>query len=112
MYIYVHTYVFTTVISGPNNVTVCEGRSTTFTCILDNMSSGNNVHWYRAINGGTTKRDDQLGSNFTTTTSTINNALTINLTITDARESYTGYYWVGTSEFSVCYASLTVTTSM
>ena len=32
MYLYI--YISATVISGPNDVTVCEGRSATFTCIL------------------------------------------------------------------------------
>ena len=52
------------------------------------------------------------GSNIHFTTSTTNNTLTTNVTITNAIESYTGYYWVGTPYNSVCYAFLTVTTSM
>ena len=99
-------------ISDPDAATICEGGSTTFTCVLDKRGSGNNIHWYRATMGGNTKIFDQQGSSFTTTTSTINNALTTNLTITNAIKSYTGYYWVGTSVFSVCNVSLTVTTSM
>ena len=107
-----HIYIYTTVISEPGDVTVCEGESTTFTCVLDKRGSGSNIHWYTAIMGGMTKPDDQLGSSFTATNSTINNVLTTNLTITNAMKSYTGQYWVGTSLFSGCYVFLTATTSM
>ena len=54
----------------------------------------------------------QQGSNIHFTTSTTNNALTTTLTITNAIESYTGDYLVNTPHYSVCRASLTVTTSM
>ena len=57
----------------------------------------------------------QQGSNIhftTSTTSTTNNTLTTTLTITNAIKSYTGEYLVGTPHYSVCHASLTVTTSM
>ena len=108
-----HTYVFITVISGPDDVTVCKGESAKFTCVLDKRGSGNEIYWYRVTKDrNTTERVDRLGRNFTITTSTINNTLTKNLTITNAIKSYTGYYWVGTSMFSVCNVSLTVTTSM
>ena len=109
---YVRIYISATVISEPGDVTVCEGRSTIFTCVLDKRGSGNNIHWYTAIMGGATRRVDRLGSSFTTTTSTINNNLTISLTITNAIKSYTGRYWVGTSTLSACNVFLTVTTSM
>ena len=54
----------------------------------------------------------QQGSNIHFTTSTTNNTLTTTLTITTTIKSYTGDYWVGTPHYSVCRASLTVTTSM
>ena len=60
----------------------------------------------------TTIEVDQQGSNIHFTTSTTNNTLTTNLTVTNAIKSYTGYYWVGTRYYSVCHASLTVTASM
>ena len=112
--IYVCAYVFTTVISEPDDATVCEGRSTAFTCVLDSHTGGQNAQWYRRTKDrDITEIVDQLGSSsFTTTDSTINNRLTINLTITNVRKSYTGYYWVGTSVLNACNASLTVTTSM
>ena len=54
-YICIHTYVSmlisTTVISKPDDVTVCEGGSTTFTCVLDSSISSDDVQWYRLNNG-------------------------------------------------------------
>ena len=54
----------------------------------------------------------QQGTDIHFTTSTTNNALITNLTITNARKSYAGDYLVGTPHYSVCHTSLTVTTSM
>ena len=59
-----------------------------------------------------TIRVDQQGSNIHFTTSTINNTVTTILTVTNAIESYTGYYFVGTPYRSECNTSLTVTASM
>ena len=108
-----YTYLCITVIIEPDDVTVCEGRSTTFTCALDSSISSDDVQWYRLLKDtGTTVMADPQGSNIHLTTSTINNTLTSNLTITNARRSYTGYYWVRLSSDDVCNVSLTVTTSM
>ena len=112
---YIHIYISATVISGPDDVTVCEGRSTTFTCVLDrnyrNISS-DDVLWYRVIMGMSTAEPvGQQGSNIHFTTSTTNNTLTTTLTITNAIKSYTGDYFVGTPYYSICRVSLTVTTS-
>ena len=122
VYMYVCIYISAVVIHGPDNNTVCEGRSTTFTCVLDrnhwswsgNVLNSNDVQWYRAMTGTSASIEvDPQGSyiHFTTTTTT-NNTLTSNLTVTNAMKSYTGYYWVGTPYNSDCYAFLTVTTSM
>ena len=113
---YIRIYISATVISEPDDVTVCEGGSTTFTCVLDrnyrNISS-DNVQWYRAIMGTNTAEPvGQQGSNSHFTTSTTNNTLNTTLTVTNAIKSYPGYYFVGTPHYSVCRASLTVTTSM
>ena len=87
-----------------------------FTCVLD--TTNNNIHtddvqWYRLVKDtGITEMVDQQGSNIHFTTSTINNTLTSQLTITNASKSHTGYYWVGTAYFNVCNASLAVATSM
>ena len=110
---YIRIYISTTVISGPDDATVCEGESTSFTCVLNSSLSSNDVQWYRLLkNTGTTEMVDTQGSNIHFTTSTINNTLTSSLTITNAIKSYTGYYWVGTSSLTVCNVSLTVGTSM
>ena len=103
-------------ISEPDDVTVCEGKDAVFTCVLNtanNNKNSNDVQWYRLVkNTGTTEMVDQQDSNIYFTTSTINNTLTSQLTITTASKSHTGYYWVGTPSSNVCNASLTVTTSM
>ena len=108
---YIRMYISTIVISGPHDVTVCEGGSTTFTCVLDrnyrNISS-DDVQWHR-ITG--TNTIGQLDSNMHFTTSTTNNTLNTTLTITNAIKSYAGDYFVGTPHYSICRASLTVTTS-
>ena len=110
---YICICISTTVISGPDDATVCEGESTSFTCVLNSSLSSNDVQWYRLLkNTGTTEMVDTQGSIIHFTTSTINNTLTSSLTITNAIKSYTGYYWVGTSSLTVCNVSLTVGTSM
>ena len=115
-------YISAIVIRWPHDGTICEGGSTTFTCVLDrNHRSGSrnillnssDVQWYRVLMGtGTTQRVDSQDSNIHFTTSTNNNTLTTNLTITNGIKSYTGYYWVATSHSSECNVSLAVTTSM
>ena len=113
---YICTYVicfYSTVISEPADVTVCEGRSTSFTCVLNSSIGSNDVQWYRLLKDtGITEMADPKGSNIHLTTSTINNTLTSNLTITNAIESYTGYYWIRLPSDDVCNVSLTVATSM
>ena len=105
------------VISEPDDVTVCEGRSTTFTCVLDATMKNNSddVQWYRLIKDtGTTEMVDPQGNNtiiihFTTNPTTNDSLTTTNLTITNANRSYTGYYWVRLLSDDFCNASLTVT---
>ena len=113
---YICICISTTVISNPDDATVCEGGSTTFTCVLDrnhrNISS-DDVQWLRTIMGtNTVESVGQQGSNIHFTTSATNNTLTTTLTITNTMISYTGDYLVNTPFYSACYASLTVTTSM
>ena len=105
--------IYCTVISEPDDVTICEGRSTTFTCVLNGSISSNDVQWYRLImDTSTTVMVDPQDSNIHLTTSTTNNTLTSSLTITNTTKSYTGYYWVRLSSGDVCNVSLTVVTSM
>ena len=108
---YLHIYI-PTVISEPDYVTVCEGRSTTFTCVLDSSISSDGVQWYRLIMGTNITERVNQSSNIHFTTSTNNNTLTSNLTITNVVKFYTGYYWVTTSYYTFCSTSLTVGESM
>ena len=106
-------YLYITVISGPDDVTVCEGRSTTFTCVLNatDIKNDSDVQWYRLIEDtGTTEMVDPQDSNIYFTNSAINNTLNTytTLTITNVTKSYTGYYWVRLPSDNVCNVSLTV----
>ena len=107
---------FITVISEPDDVTVCEGKEAVFICVLDttnNNINSDDVQWYRLVKDtGITEMVDQQDSNIHFTTSTINNTLTSVLNITSASKFHTGYYWVGTPSSNVCNASLTVLASM
>ena len=108
-------FIFITiVISEPDDVTVCEGEGTVFSCVLNKNSniSSNDIHWYRFLRStGTIEMVDPSGEDVSFLTHT-GSTLTSNLTITNAIKSYTGYYWVGTSSLTVCNVSLTVVTSM
>ena len=102
-------------ISQPDDVTICEGRGAVFTCVLDiTDDDDDDIQWYRLINDtSTTEIVDSNGENINFMTVTMeNNVTTSSLTITNARISYTGYFWVGTSSLNICNASLTVGTSM
>ena len=103
---------FCTVISEPNDVTVCEGKPAIFTCVLNGSVISDNVQWYRLLPNANTKEMISQGSNIHLITSTINNTLNCSLNITNTIKSHTGYYWVGLQTDDVCNASLTVTTSM
>ena len=106
-------YLSTVVISKPDDVIVFEGRSTTFTCVLDGSITSDDVQWYRLIKDtNTTEIVHQQDSSIDSSSSTINNALTTTLTITNATKSHTGYYWVELPSLNVCNVTLTVLTSM
>ena len=101
---------FTTVISQPGDVTICEGQRAVFTCVLNSNISSDDVQWYRFIKDtSTTVMLDPNGGNITFLTHTNKSATSSSLTITNAITYYTGYFWVGTSSLNVCNASLTVT---
>ena len=116
-FVVVYTYIATcnvfctTVISEPDDVTVCEGETqTTFTCVLDSSISSADVQWYRLLKDtGTKERVEHHESDTNVISVSNQDNFTTTLYITNAIRSYTGYYWVGTSLFSVCNASLTVT---
>ena len=102
-----------TVISQPDDVTTCEGRGAVFTCVLNSNIRSDDIQWYRFIKDtSTTEMVDPNGENINFLTRTIGSTINSSLTITNAIESYTGYFWVGTPSLNVCNASLTVVTSM
>ena len=104
----INNFTFYVVISEPDDVTVCEGRSTTFTCVLDGSISSGDVQWYRLLKDtGTTKR---IGR-FTVDPIGGQNSFATRLYIINARRSRTGYYWVKLPSDDVCNVSLTVATS-
>ena len=109
-WLYVHLYLYT-VISEPDDVTICEGGSTTFTCVLDSSISSDDVQWYRLIMDTSTAERINQSNNINFITAVINNTLNSSLTITNAVKSYTGYYWVRLSSDDVCNVSLTVLTN-
>ena len=106
-------FISTTVISEPNDVTVCEGlgRGTTLSCVLDSSIDDDDVQWYRFIKEtGKTKRVDEGDILYVPISS--ENDFDAALFITNARKSYTGYYWVRIPSSDVCNVSYTVATSM
>ena len=111
--LFICTYVYynlisITVISEPDNVTVCKGKSTTtLTCLLDGSITSGDVQWYSLLKDTSTTEMVDQRSNIRLTTSTNINTTNSSLTITNATKSYTGYYWVRLSS-DVCNVSLTV----
>ena len=104
-------FLLTIVISAPDDVTTCEGRGAVFTCVL-NTTFGS-IQWYRFIKStGAIESVDQHGENINFMSTTSGSRINSTLTITNARTSYNGYFWVGTPSSGVCNVSLTVGTSM
>ena len=101
-------------IREPDDVTIWEGEGAAFTCVLNSTIRSDDVQWYRFIKDtSTTVMVDPNGENINFRTHTNESTTSSSLTITNATNSYTGYFWVGTSyaSFNVCNTSLTVTTS-
>ena len=106
-------FISTTVISQPDDVTICEGGGAVFTCVLNSNIRSDDVQWYRFIKDtSTTEMVDPNGENINFLTHTNGSTTNSSLTISNAIKSYTGYFWVGTSSLNVCNASLTVLASM
>ena len=100
-----------TVISEPDDVTVCEEESTSLTCVLNGNMTSEDVQWYRLLKDtGTTERLGRQEDFNVVPLPGTNNFTTI-LYIFNARKSYTGYYWVRSPLGDVCNVSLTVSTS-
>ena len=105
--------MFTTVISQPDDVTICEGEGAVFTCVLSSNIRSDDVQWYRFIkDASTTKMVDPNGENIKIMNHTNGSTINSSLTITNAIKSYTAYFWVGTPSLNVCNVSLTVRTNM
>ena len=95
-------FISTTVMFEPFNVTVCEGRSTSFTCVFNSSITSDDVQWYRLLKDtGTTERIGRL-DDFTVVPIASQNSFSISLYIFIARSSYTGYYWVRLPLGEVC----------
>ena len=97
--------IYTTVI---NDVTICEGEGTVFTCVLNSNIRTDDVQWYRFIKDTSTTVMVEDGGNFDYLVHTDGNTTNSSLTITNAIKSYTGYFWVRAPSGDVCNASLTV----
>ena len=111
MYIHVHLSQFSTVISEPDDVTECEGRSTTFTCVLNGSISSDNVQWYRLLKDtGTTETLNILLEDVTVVPLPGADSFTTILYISNAKKSHTGYYWVRSPLGDFCNVSFTVGT--
>ena len=99
------------VITPPNHVTICEGQDAVFTCVLHRSISETDVVWYygsmQSINATKIVREDRRNVSFTMS----NNTVSSSLFISNATQSYTGFYWIEISTFDVCNASLAVLTS-
>ena len=106
-----HEFISTTVISEPDDATICDGEGAVFTCVLNSNISSDDVQWYRFIKDTSTAVmvDPNITITIMNQTTESTNS---SLTITNAIKSYTGYFWVGTPSRNVCNASLTVGTSM
>ena len=107
-------YISTIALSQPDTVTVCEGEEAVFTCKFTTTNASinsNDAQWYRLIKDTSVTVKVHQDSNIHFNSSTINNTLTSDLTITNASKSHTGYYWVRLPSDDVCNVSLTVTTS-
>ena len=107
-------FISTTVISEPDDVTVCEGRSPpTLICVLNGSMTSDDVKWYRLLKDtGTTEIiHHHLKDFIVVPISGVGNFAT-RLYIFNARKSYTGYYWVRSPLGDVCNTSLTVSTGI
>ena len=105
-------FTSTTVISEPDDVTICNGTSSTsLTCVLNSSISSDDVTWYRLIKGtNTAQRVSDAGDDFIAVPVPGQNRFTTILYIHNTRRSFTGYYWIRSPSGDVCNVSLTVTT--
>ena len=111
MYIMSTQLFVVTVISQPDDVTVCKGREAVFTCVL-NLTNSNtrytDLEWYKFTSTSNTELLNPYEERINFLVRTAGNTISSSLNITNAN---TGYFWIGTPSFNVCNASLTVLTS-
>ena len=105
------------VIQEPNDFTLCEAKDKSFNCTVNTTNININhtdMQWYRFIYGTSTTEMivNRQNPDIIIFGNSSDNSSTSVLHITNARQSYTGYYWVGLPSFNVCNVSLTVLTSM
>ena len=108
-------FVFITVISQPDDATICKGEELVFTCVLNltnNHTRYTDLEWYKFTNASNIEVLDPYEERINFLIRTAGNTISSSLNITNAINSYTGYFWIGTSSFNVCNVSLTVGTSM
>ena len=106
-------FISTTVISEPDDVSVCEGAlSRTLTCVLNGSMDSSDVQWYRLLKyTGTTERIGRW-DDFIVVPLPDTNSFTTSLSIFNAIRYYTGYYWVSSPVGEVCNTSFTVSTGI
>ena len=109
-----NAFIFTTdVLIHPEDVTVCEGRETVFTCELDAVVDVNKVEWRRYTNNDGTRMIDLNDEDMIIDTKKTENGTTISqLIIHDVRIADMGSYWIDIQLSTFCNASLTVMQSM
>ena len=112
--LYTYDFCLYTVISEPDDVTVCEGTaSTSLTCVLNGSLTSDDVQWCRLIKDtNTTQNVSNAGDDFVDVPIPRQNGFTTILYIYNARKPFTGYYWVKSPSGNVCNTSLTVSTGM
>ena len=107
-------FISTTVVSEPDNVTVCEEKSSPpLTCVLNGNMTSNDVQWYRLLKD--TSTEQRIGTQLEGFTVVLHPGMgnfTTTLNIANARESYTGYYWVRSPLGDVCNTYFTVLTGI
>ena len=102
-------------ISHPDDAIVCKGRDAVFTCVLNVTNSNTrytDLEWYKLTNASKIELLDPYEERINFLIRTSGNTISSSLNITNAINSYTGYFWIGTSSFSVCNVSIAIGTSM
>ena len=100
-------YINATVISEPDDVTMCEGEGAVFTCVLNSNIRSDDVQWYKD-----SVMVDPNGESINFLNRTNGSTTSSLLTITNARRSYAGDFWVRISSRTVCRVSLIILPSM